>query len=1263
MESVLYVQVVGEVWDQVYACITGNVIQAFARVRTDIPSSKVNKTATPMLEIPLKPGFVDCKVAKLGMSALSKLKKNANLPASLYFFNVNVFDADKGETTHKLASASEEERGQWLAVMKSYAVPDAGASPQKRAVKAAIGTSATASPYTPNTSNYAKLNNSAITNEDRDDDSISNVSGPSLAASAANGTPQARPTSSKAIPTNNRGSGGFNSPLGVVTPPPNRPPLPLGTNIRSGPAPNQDSEKLLNAPTGFDDLMMEAISGGADIDAKIDGNEAEELRLTLGPLSVKFTNLFRFVEVIFGFPGVILVDTFGPVNRSSWIYHKLAIYFINLLVTVAIPLLLSYLVLEKFQSAWVTRATLTAAFGGLYILPVACILCSKMYKESQGNNMVDGMFVFKPSHRVHLTFSNLLQFVGFVIEWALICFMALPVGLFADGMHVELYSYWPYIRYEYFYWVSIGLAYFSALLLMLTAVLRGKTLYKFVKSSLPWHCLFLIGNVLFLPIVIILLMSLWCDYTVSPALFAQDPTLECYGTKHGLYARLGFVTLSLFIVQHVLLPPGTFKETISGSLDIMFTPVYLSAHALTKVIYAGLYVFFYEHNLVRVPALTGVALFMLVLNSRMSPCCVSSINSIRNTIFTNASMVGTMTTAFLVYNKLYDNGASSSNAADRKWLYLYILISSAGFNWIFALVSHYFNKVYTEGQVASQLVDIENSVHGNGINSRALEPLIAMSLSGAGITAPMKSALVAKNGASITAAKSKATVNQLLDDSTAARKYIPQLIAMITHRAERVQFQGIWAISTLSLRDEEARVAIHEAGGSKLLLKNYESFSPLVQLETLAALANLTLSDTVAEAMVRQFNCIPLFMHLVNSHRPKHGLFALICIGNLTRREMFREQIRCANGIQTMVSCLMSHDYHKRKFGALALSNMALSVSEELDSIFRTRGLIDRIVKMAKRKEIETQKEVVALVRNLACHSRLRPVLLNSGILSILNSFRDSEHAHVAKWADEIYNLMQREINMGSLEDYRGADNNAGRKQRGMLDAEAVSKGDKEYLAAMEPLSGSVEWDAWGSKTEAIFGMLIERTPPIQSKLSCETQNNEPLLLNLSMALDLATFVRWKNAAKYIITVPAKFGDISIYDPEVYESSSETSPVSNKKNISLVSGSVVSDSDCVVYTPRKGSIGNDRFTFVIQLGAVISRPCELTITLDNSGVDHFLVKTRCFCFSSHIDEPASPKAPKKQCFGCCCGKGSKQRKEDYAEDEYGHDEQAADNSV
>lgn len=51
------------------------------------------------------------------------------------------------------------------------------------------------------------------------------------------------------------------------------------------------------------------------------------------------------------------------------------------------------------------------------------------------------------------------------------------------------------------------------------------------------------------------------------------------------------------------------------------------------------------------------------------------------------------------------------------------------------------------------------------------------------------------------------------------------------------------------------------------------------------------------------------------------------------------------------------------RYGCLALANMALSPSTEIIQIFESRSLVGRILKMANRKEIETQREVIALLR------------------------------------------------------------------------------------------------------------------------------------------------------------------------------------------------------------------------------------------------------------------------------------------------------------
>lgn len=58
--------------------------------------------------------------------------------------------------------------------------------------------------------------------------------------------------------------------------------------------------------------------------------------------------------------------------------------------------------------------------------------------------------------------------------------------------------------------------------------------------------------------------------------------------------------------------------------------------------------------------------------------------------------------------------------------------------------------------------------------------------------------------------------------------------------------------------------------------------------------------------------------------------------------------------------------------------------------MFESAGLLDRIIKMALRKEIETQREVVALIRNLCCHGRLRPLLLERNVMKAVEISRVS---------------------------------------------------------------------------------------------------------------------------------------------------------------------------------------------------------------------------------------------------------------------------------
>jgi len=210
--------------------------------------------------------------------------------------------------------------------------------------------------------------------------------------------------------------------------------------------------------------------------------------------------------------------------------------------------------------------------------------------------------------------------------------------------------------------------------------------------------------------------------------------------------------------------------------------------------------------------------------------------------------------------------------------------------------------------------------------------------------------------------------------------------------------------------------------------------------------------------MVGRHKCIPFFIDLVISNKLKHAQFASIALANLAHKESFRELIRTSGGIVALVSCIMSHDYQKRRHGCRALANMALSVSKEMEQVFESKGLIDKVIKMAIRAEIQTQQEVVALLRNLMCHNKLRALLVDRGLSKALANSRSSVFKNVVQWCQEIDEVLQ---------------------QGGINGISNGISGSGVVLQQMQPLRGEVEWSTWGSKLESIFEPIFAVLPSV----------------------------------------------------------------------------------------------------------------------------------------------------------------------------------------
>lgn len=618
----------------------------------------------------------------------------------------------------------------------------------------------------------------------------------------------------------------------------------------------------------------------------------------------------------------------------------------NILMYVA-PVVYVRFVLSQFDYVSVQRIAI-GLYILLYLFPVAYVVFTKIIMSTSNSRIEDGTFCFKPARTVRFTQANFYATFGFIMEWLQHILYVLPLGIVAGEKATKLSDFPPYLPFSVYFWTSVASTFICGMIIILNTVLKGKLHYQFQNSYIVWFFLFNVGSPMFVTIITILFMSLWCDYSVNPPTLVQDPHLVCYSDEHIIMARAALIAFAIYITQHTLLPSGTFKETMrDNDLEIMFVPVYLQAHYLLKAIFCGFYVYFYNDNFTRVIVLTIINMSLLMLNNYMKPCSVDWVNLLRDGFFVHATLSGIISLNYLGW-PINDS---------TKGMVISTLASTVLFSSVAMYVYYKYTTRSTEYSIASAFLDLEWQVSRGGlVQPRVLEPLISLTLS------------------------------TEKEDWEIAKKYIGQLVWLISYPNMRVQFQSAWGLANLALLDDDARLRIHDAGGTKALFEWYTEMEPIVQLENLAALANLTLSMEVAEDMVQRNKCIPFFVDLVSSNQIKHAQFAAIALANIARKEIFRDMIRKCGGIQALVGCLMSHDYQKKRHGCRALANMALSPAKEIEQIFESTGLIDRIIRMALRKEIETQREVVALIRNLACHARLRPLLLDRGVMSAVEA-------------------------------------------------------------------------------------------------------------------------------------------------------------------------------------------------------------------------------------------------------------------------------------
>lgn len=210
--------------------------------------------------------------------------------------------------------------------------------------------------------------------------------------------------------------------------------------------------------------------------------------------------------------------------------------------------------------------------------------------------------------------------------------------------------------------------------------------------------------------------------------------------------------------------------------------------------------------------------------------------------------------------------------------------------------------------------------------------------------------------------------------------HMQELIWLVKYPNVRVQFQSLWSLQNIALWTDEARILIHKSGGTRCIFENFHTFDVPVQLEAAAVVANLAMCKALHRDMVHKYKAIEFFITHIGSRNPRLSQFASTGLGNLAVTESNRSLIRKSMGVQALFGNIVSPDYLKRKYALSALANVALSQANEIIQIFHSKSLVDRVMRIALKRETDTEREAAILLRNMSAHAALHLLLDERGI-------------------------------------------------------------------------------------------------------------------------------------------------------------------------------------------------------------------------------------------------------------------------------------------
>jgi hypothetical protein len=827
--------------------------------------------------------------------------------------------------------------------------------------------------------------------------------------------------------------------------------------------------------------------------------------------NIKLGHAVRLLKILISFPFVLVVSTTSLTQRYPLLKSPFVIRFMNLMVYL-LPCLIVFYLFKGTDSVLVQRVVMVV-YVLLYLFPVAVVVAEKIWVGSSTYRIEESTFCFKPAKTFRHTLANYFMISGFVVDWFQMTLYVLPLGIFNErnSQPLALEDVPPWIPFRWYFWLSFSSVIICALTLILNSVLTGKVKYRWIsKNWILWLFYFNIGGAYFVSVVTILFMGAVCDYSVEPPVLVQTPDIVCWESEHLVIASCSLFGLGVYLIQMTLLPSGTFKETMTdAALDIVFVPVYLQAHMLIKAIFSGIFVVFYNENALRVTLLTFLNILQLGLNLYMKPCSISVVNTYRDATFLTAVLSGLQSLNYIFWSETNEDSSA---------IYLSTLLTNMLVITVLVYVGQIYSKRPADYAIARAFLDLEWQVtRGGEVHPRVLEPLIALTL----------------------------TEDPLEGEHDIAKKYVEQIVWLISYPNIRVQFQSSWALANIACFDEDARMRIHEAGGTKALLDWYAGSQPQVQLEILAAVTNLTLSPTIGKILAYKLECIPFFLSLIASNNNIHAHFGAIAIANLATDKSVRRLIISSGGITVLVGCFLTNDFHKKRAGCLALVNLTLEESTELLQVFSSRKLVENFIRYANRDEHDSRLEIVSLLYAMCCHSRLRPILIGCGILESIQHFQNTNVMEVIEWSSKIYRLLEVET--------------------GVVPGRLPFDGD--LLKEIEPSKGSVTWNSWSSKLDFIFGPLFSTIPNLKG-LHIPVMRNTPVDVCLSVGLS----DEWMNSY-------AEHSCFKVVDHPLHG------------ELSDITG------DMVTYSPENGYQGMDFFSYVLLMGNLTSNKAIVALKI------------------------------------------------------------------